>query len=193
MAPTPRARCARPPPISERRGRRRAGDRPGAVRPGTNTWRESDPHQADHLDGAIGIRIPGDGYIYTVDTVRGLLILHETTWRTATLLDSGQVLVAGGAEDVNDTSSDVYNPYSNQWLPGPSLPIPGRYVSATLLYSGEVLVLNEAGQAALYDPSTNAWRLAAPTQQVRGGSVTALLHTGQVLAIGDGAVERYTR
>ncbi len=42
-----------------------------------NTWRESDPHQADYLDGAIGIRIPGDGFIYTVDTVRGLLILRE--------------------------------------------------------------------------------------------------------------------
>ncbi|OJT24601.1 hypothetical protein BO221_15785 [Archangium sp. Cb G35] len=42
-----------------------------------NTWRESDPHEADHLDGAIGIRIPGDGYIYVVDTIRGLLILRE--------------------------------------------------------------------------------------------------------------------
>jgi hypothetical protein len=42
-----------------------------------NTWRQSDPHQADYFDGAIGIRIPGDGFIYTVDTVRGLLILRE--------------------------------------------------------------------------------------------------------------------
>ncbi|PTL79578.1 LVIVD repeat-containing protein [Vitiosangium sp. GDMCC 1.1324] len=42
-----------------------------------NTWRETDPHRGQHLDGAIGIRIPGDGYIYVVDTSRGLLILRE--------------------------------------------------------------------------------------------------------------------
>ncbi|WP_375768585.1 hypothetical protein NR798_44055 [Archangium gephyra] len=42
-----------------------------------NTWRESDPHEADYFEGAMGIRLPGDGFIYTVDTVRGLLILRE--------------------------------------------------------------------------------------------------------------------
>ncbi len=26
---------------------------------------------------AIGIRVPGDGYVYTVDSSRGLLILRE--------------------------------------------------------------------------------------------------------------------
>jgi hypothetical protein len=62
-----------------------------------------------------------------------------------------------------------------------------------MLYSGEVLVLNEAGQGALYDPSANAWRLAASTQQVSGDFVPVLLQTGQVLAVGDGAVERFTR
>jgi hypothetical protein len=62
-----------------------------------------------------------------------------------------------------------------------------------MLYSGEVLVLNSSGQGAVYDASANAWRLAAPAQQVHGGFVTALLQTGQVLAVGDGAVERYTR
>ncbi|PTL85039.1 kelch repeat-containing protein [Vitiosangium sp. GDMCC 1.1324] len=111
----------------------------------------------------------------------------------AVRLYSGNVLVAGGTADANDTSSDVYNPYSRQWLPGPSLPIPGPYVSATLLYSGEVLVLNSSGQGALYDASANAWRLAASAQQVRGDFVTVMLQTGHVLALGDGAVERYTR
>jgi hypothetical protein len=42
-----------------------------------NTYRENDPHRGDYYDGAIGIRVPGDGYIYTVDTGRGLLILRE--------------------------------------------------------------------------------------------------------------------
>ncbi len=104
-------------------------------------------------------------------------------------LYSGSVLVAGDA----DTSSDVYDPYNDQWLPGPSLPIPGPYASATMLYSGEVLVLNTSGQGALYDPSANAWRLTASTQQVQGYSLAMLLHTGQVLAIGQGAMERFSR
>jgi hypothetical protein len=42
-----------------------------------NTYRENDPNRGDYYDGAIGIRVPGDGYIYTVDTGRGLLILRE--------------------------------------------------------------------------------------------------------------------
>ena len=39
------------------------------------------PHDAGRgssfYDGAIGIRVPGDGYVYAVDTSRGLLILRE--------------------------------------------------------------------------------------------------------------------
>ncbi|MDC0709080.1 hypothetical protein POL68_11460 [Stigmatella sp. ncwal1] len=42
-----------------------------------NTFRENDPGRGNYLDGAIGIRVPGDGYIYAVDTSRGLLILRE--------------------------------------------------------------------------------------------------------------------
>ncbi|WP_342379893.1 hypothetical protein NVS55_10140 [Myxococcus stipitatus] len=43
-----------------------------------NTYRESDPGRTDDLlDGAIGIRVPGDGYVYLVDLARGLLILNE--------------------------------------------------------------------------------------------------------------------
>ncbi|AGC43310.1 hypothetical protein MYSTI_01981 [Myxococcus stipitatus DSM 14675] len=43
-----------------------------------NTYRESDPGRSESiLDGAIGIRVPGDGYVYLVDLARGLLILNE--------------------------------------------------------------------------------------------------------------------
>lgn len=111
---------------------------------------------------------------------------------SALRLYSGSVLVFGGTREDNDTSSEVYDPYNNQWIAGPSLPIPAPYVSATMLYSGEVLVLNNSGQGALYDPSANAWHLAASTQ-ANGNAVAVLLQTGQVLAIGDGAVQRFSR
>ncbi|WP_408891356.1 LVIVD repeat-containing protein [Myxococcus faecalis] len=43
-----------------------------------NTFREDDPERTDNLlEGAIGIRVPGDGHVYVVDTARGLLIFNE--------------------------------------------------------------------------------------------------------------------
>jgi hypothetical protein len=43
-----------------------------------NTFREADPNRTDGMfEGAIGIRVPGDGHVYVVDTSRGLLILNE--------------------------------------------------------------------------------------------------------------------
>ena len=43
-----------------------------------NTFRATDPRRGTSFyDGAIGIRVPGDGYVYTVDTSRGLIILRE--------------------------------------------------------------------------------------------------------------------
>ncbi|NMO21328.1 hypothetical protein HPC49_29935 [Pyxidicoccus fallax] len=43
-----------------------------------NTFRETDPNRTDGTyEGAIGIRVPGDGYVYVVDTSRGLLIFNQ--------------------------------------------------------------------------------------------------------------------
>lgn len=43
-----------------------------------NTFRPYDVDRGTSFyDGAIGIRVPGDGYVYAVDTSRGLLILKE--------------------------------------------------------------------------------------------------------------------
>ncbi|WP_257451302.1 LVIVD repeat-containing protein [Archangium lipolyticum] len=43
-----------------------------------NTYRETDEGRGGSFyDGAIGMRVPGDGYLYVIDTARGLLILPE--------------------------------------------------------------------------------------------------------------------
>jgi hypothetical protein len=43
-----------------------------------NSFRDSDPGRTEGLFvGAIGIRVPGDGFVYGVDVTRGLLILRE--------------------------------------------------------------------------------------------------------------------
>jgi hypothetical protein len=43
-----------------------------------NTFRSTDLGRGTSFyDGAIGIRVPGDGHVYTVDSSRGLIILRE--------------------------------------------------------------------------------------------------------------------
>ncbi|RKH13427.1 hypothetical protein D7X74_21875 [Corallococcus sp. CA047B] len=43
-----------------------------------NTFLETQPGRSSGMfEGAIGIRVPGDGYVYVVDTARGLLIFNE--------------------------------------------------------------------------------------------------------------------
>jgi hypothetical protein len=43
-----------------------------------NTYRETDPERGQgFFEGAIGVRVPGDGYVYVIDTSRGLLIFPE--------------------------------------------------------------------------------------------------------------------
>jgi hypothetical protein len=43
-----------------------------------NTFREGDPGRGDSLfEGAYGVRVPGDGHVYVVDSSRGLLIFDE--------------------------------------------------------------------------------------------------------------------
>ncbi|RKH48155.1 LVIVD repeat-containing protein [Corallococcus sicarius] len=43
-----------------------------------NTFRESDPSRGDSLfEGVFGVRVPGDGHVYVVDSSRGLLIFNE--------------------------------------------------------------------------------------------------------------------
>ena len=43
-----------------------------------STFRETDPDRTDNIyEGAFGVRVPGDGHVYVVDSARGLLILNE--------------------------------------------------------------------------------------------------------------------
>ena len=111
-------------------------------------------------------------------------------------LYSGRVLIVGGT-DGGDTA-ELFNPYSGFSLAAPVPFTPGNSVTATMLYSGEVLVTDGAGQAALYDEGSNTWRSASNLNVARGAPKATLLHTGEVLFVGGAsanpnAVERFTR
>ncbi|MET0402630.1 MAG: hypothetical protein ABW123_09515, partial [Cystobacter sp.] len=88
-------------------------------------------------------------------------------------------------------------PHTHQWSSAPRLPFK-RLSSATSLPGGEVLAVGVSGQAALYDPSRQLWRLTTPAPRAHGMGATAVaLPPGGVLLVGGAdapfAVERFSR
>lgn len=128
---------------------------------------------------------------------------------TATLLNDGRVFVAGGADnfDLSDplgalsavlSSTEIYNPTTNSWSSGPSLPKPRVLHSASLTGNGQVLVTGGieittilfvslpdfSNSASRYNPSTGSI-LSTPsfsTARALHGQVT--LSNGDVLVAG---------
>jgi len=112
---------------------------------------------------------------------------------TATLLNTGLVLIAGG--DGGGTSADLYNPATQAFTPtGPSN-VARESATATLLQNGEVLIVGgrdpSSGtggalpSAELYDPTTGAFTLLTATLAFpREFHTATLLNNGQVLIAG---------
>jgi hypothetical protein len=107
---------------------------------------------------------------------------------TATLLGSGRVLVAGGANDngVLQTAA-VFDPSTRRWALTSPMRTPRSDAVAVLLKSGQVLVAGgRAGpgqplsEAELYDPNKGTWRSA--------GTMTAARREPSALALPDGRV-----
>jgi hypothetical protein len=123
---------------------------------------------------------------------------------TATLLLSGQVLVAGGNANTPQgfASAELYDPATGTWAATGSL-AEARYAfhTMTLLPSGQVLVVGGGGgsdsiphalqSAELYDPATGTWAWTGPLPRTRSLHSATLLLTGKVLVAGgfsDGGV-----
>jgi N-acetylneuraminic acid mutarotase len=110
---------------------------------------------------------------------------------TATLLNNGQVLVAGGLDATGTplASTEIYNPTTQSWTPGPPMAMARELPSATLLADGRVLVAGGANasgalaSAEVYDPVANAWSSAGTMASPRVLHSATLLPSGQVLAV----------
>jgi large repetitive protein len=114
------------------------------------------------------------------------------TLHTATLLQNGQALVAGGAGCCAGSSAELYNPATGTWTTTGSMNFPRYGQLAGLLANGQVLVVcgvSDPGvppcAAELYNPATGTWTQdsqASPSAQ-RDFSAT-LLSTGKVMFSG---------
>ncbi|HWO00328.1 MAG TPA: kelch repeat-containing protein, partial [Blastocatellia bacterium] len=102
---------------------------------------------------------------------------------TATLLQNGKILVAGGANgSVLIDSAELYDPDTGTWSNTGNLNIP-RNDPATLLHSGKVLVAG-SDTAELYDPQAGTWSRTAGLNAPRVSYTATLLPDGRVLAAG---------
>ncbi len=109
---------------------------------------------------------------------------------TATLLDNGMVLVAGG-RDLNGLVSTVelYNPSTGTFSVTGRLNIPRSGHTATLLPSGEVLIAgglaaDYLASAELYNPASGTFTFTGSMKTARELFTATLLDTGEVLVAG---------
>lgn len=114
---------------------------------------------------------------------------------TATLLDDGRVLVAGGVDNWDNTlaSTEIYDPASGTWTPGALLQV-GRFLhTATKLGDGTVLMsggwIDDTSQwttatAERYDPAANVSSLVYPLALARVFHAATALEDGRVIVSG---------
>src|ERR1700752_3837980 len=119
---------------------------------------------------------------------------------TATLLQNGKVLVAGGLNNMLNSCSrgscfklntaELFDPAAGSWTTTGNLNIARADHSATMLPNGKVLVAGGVGSsrilnsAELYDPTSGTWSSTGNLNRGRFGHTATLLATGKRLIAG---------
>ena len=124
--------------------------------------------------------------IQRVATLRTARAAH-----TATVLASGQVLVAGGMADGGGglASAELYDPLRNTVQPLPAMAERRVDHTATLLRDGRVLVAGGyngeyLASLEIFDPATRRFQPAGSLVEGRSGHTATLLTDGRVLFVG---------
>jgi hypothetical protein len=136
---------------------------------------------------------PKTGLFAATDRMRSNRVEH-----TATLLPDGRVLIAGGlASRTSDgpgavASSEIYDPTTGHFRPGPSMCTARTGQGAVLLANRKVLIIGGAdnsgplASAEIYDPASNRFSATTSMHTARIGRTAVLLKDGRVLVAGGG-------
>ena len=159
-------------------------------------------HTATLLPNGEVLVAGGVGSLYNSPDTTGTAELYNPstgTWQTtgslntsrasqAALLENGQVLVAGGYNTSNGTttglaSAELYDPSTGSWSPTASMRLKiDSPTTPVLLQSNDVLIGDDT---QFYDPSTGSWINTGPLPKIAGPPDQAsLLQNGNVLASG---------
>ena len=103
---------------------------------------------------------------------------------TATLLDNGQILVAGGFNGSEIRTAELYDPAIGTWTETGSLTDTHAGPTATLLTSGEVLLVGGFVSAEIYDAASGTWSTTGSPAFPRSFQTATLLPDGNVLIAG---------
>jgi len=111
-------------------------------------------------------------------------------YATATLLNNGMVLLAGGENSSGGlVSAELYNPATGTFVAAGSMSTARYAHTATLLNNGTVLVAGGyvgggSATAELYNPATAAFTFIGSMSVPRAGHIAKLLNNGLILVEG---------
>lgn len=110
------------------------------------------------------------------------------------LLPGGKVLLAGGFNNVNLATAEIYDPATGTFAAtANNLSVARGFGTTTTLANGKILIANggdynDGGAATtavdLFDPSTGLFSATGSTHDARHGSTATLLPSGKVLIAG---------
>ena len=174
-------------------------------------------HTATLLNNGMVLIAGGNNLVFGVGKVQGNAELYDPItgiftptgsmssareYHTATLLNNGTVLIAGGDANVYNTASDdvslnvlatseLYDPVAGTFTPTGSMANARHFQAATLLNNGEVLIEggdndgNPLATAELYDPNAGSFSLTGEMGNARVLHTATLLNNGDVLIAGE--------